>query len=347
MENLNVLLIEDSIIIADQLRHALEELDYAVVATLSNGQTIIEDIIKFKPDICILDIYLEPPHDGIEIAKIIKKEFNIPFIFLTASEEKKIFSRAKQTHPYGFLSKPFHAKDLHATLQLAWHRFESQQKIDQLKQYYENIKIKKLQDVYKSLEEKNKENAEFIHESIAQQLTAIKFNLEFLTHGKIDPTDINLLFQNLLTDISTFSHQVYPLQLENLTVDIAIEHLIKDALQPISLDLTVSIDREFDIDQMLKIHVYRIIVEAVKNIKQHSHASVVTIEIQPKETYWIITIQDNGIGFDYHSNDWLILYKDKKGLFEINQRAELLGATLTVDSFYKKGTQIDIKIPKK
>ena len=69
--------------------------------------------------------------DGIEIADLINKKYQIPFIYLTSYADRSTVDRAKHTRPMGYIVKPFDDRDLFTTLEIALHNFsESQPKIE-------------------------------------------------------------------------------------------------------------------------------------------------------------------------------------------------------------------------
>jgi CheY-like chemotaxis protein len=59
-----------------------------------------------------MDIQLNGEMDGINVTQQIRNLYNIPFIFLTGSFEKKLLERAKQTDPIGFINKPFDESEI-------------------------------------------------------------------------------------------------------------------------------------------------------------------------------------------------------------------------------------------
>ncbi len=66
-----------------------------------------------------MDINLKGNTDGIEAAAMIKKLFQLPVIFLTASSREEDLERAKMVHPDGFIVKPFNDTDIRVALKLA------------------------------------------------------------------------------------------------------------------------------------------------------------------------------------------------------------------------------------
>jgi PAS domain S-box-containing protein len=93
----------------------------------------------------------------------------------------------------------------------------------------------------------------------------------------------------------------------------------------------------------IEIGLYRIIHEAITNIKKHTRTRGVDISIQNDGQYINVLIKDHGKGFDKDSPD--IQKKKGIGLISMRKRAELLQGTLNIESIRGKGTSVMIKIP--
>jgi DNA-binding LytR/AlgR family response regulator len=113
-----ILIIEDEMIIAANISLQLSELGYEVTGILPRGEEALSHIHIDKPDIVLLDIQLKGDLDGIETAHEIQKLYSIPIIYLTANADEVHFNRAKETHPYAFISKPFKKLDLQRAIEL-------------------------------------------------------------------------------------------------------------------------------------------------------------------------------------------------------------------------------------
>lgn len=95
MSKIKVGIVEDEMIIALGISDALKDLGYEV-ATIANNYTQALEIIEAEqPDILLLDIQLSGHKDGIDLALKVKKDFQIPFIFLTANADVATVERAK------------------------------------------------------------------------------------------------------------------------------------------------------------------------------------------------------------------------------------------------------------
>jgi len=114
-----ILIVEDEIIVAFDLRQTLENIGYEVVGTVTSYDEIIACINEKKVDLILMDIYLNDGDDGVKIAREINESFEIPVIFLTGHSDTETFKRAKKTNPFGFIVKPFNERDLRLNIEIA------------------------------------------------------------------------------------------------------------------------------------------------------------------------------------------------------------------------------------
>lgn len=124
----NILIVEDEYIVANDLRLMLERAGYAVCGIADSVPEAQEIISREKPELVLLDIQLKGPLSGIDLARQLREE-QIAFVYLSANSSQRILEAAKLTEPYGFLVKPFRAKDLLVTLDIAWYRHEMARKM--------------------------------------------------------------------------------------------------------------------------------------------------------------------------------------------------------------------------
>lgn len=119
-----ILIVEDEMVIAANISLQLSDLGYEVTGILPRGEEALSQIKIEKPDIVLLDIQLKGDLDGIETAQEIQRLYEIPIIYLTANTDIAHFNRAKETHPYAFISKPFKKLDLQRAIELTQERVE-------------------------------------------------------------------------------------------------------------------------------------------------------------------------------------------------------------------------------
>ena len=114
-----VMVVEDERIIALDLKHELEGLGYKVSATVPSGELALKRMGELRPDVVLMDINLEGYIVGVEAARQIHTQHQVPVVFLTAYAEDETLKRAQASLPFGYLVKPCESRELHATLQMA------------------------------------------------------------------------------------------------------------------------------------------------------------------------------------------------------------------------------------
>jgi DNA-binding LytR/AlgR family response regulator len=126
MESTKILIVEDEIIIAADISMILGGLGYEVTGITPRGEDALKSIEATRPDLILMDISLKGKLDGIETARRIHTEHQIPLIFLTANADDTTFARAKEVQPYAYISKPFRQADLHRAIQLALQQVDAE-----------------------------------------------------------------------------------------------------------------------------------------------------------------------------------------------------------------------------
>ncbi len=131
MQKTKVGIVEDEFLIGMGIAGALKELGYDVPKVAGNYTQALEMTEREKPDILIIDIMLGGHKDGIDLAWKIKKEFRIPFIFLTANSDIATVERAKKVESQAYLVKPFQKNELYTTIEICLHNYAQSQKQQQ------------------------------------------------------------------------------------------------------------------------------------------------------------------------------------------------------------------------
>ncbi|MEN4029818.1 MAG: methanogen output domain 1-containing protein [Methanobacterium sp.] len=129
MSSVKILVVEDESIVAMDLRHRLENMNYTVLAVVPSGEEAVEKAALMRPDLILMDIVLNEKMDGIQAAQIIKDNYNIPVLYLTAYSDEKTLKRAKITGPFGYIIKPFEDRELHSAIEIALYKHEMETKL--------------------------------------------------------------------------------------------------------------------------------------------------------------------------------------------------------------------------
>jgi DNA-binding NtrC family response regulator len=114
----NLLIVEDEVLIAWDIKQMLEELDFSV-HIVKDYFSAINYLRNNKLDLVIIDVYLGAGNTGIDLGKQLLDEYKIPFIYLTSYNDSKTVEEIIKTRPYGFITKPFKKIDLLTTVQRA------------------------------------------------------------------------------------------------------------------------------------------------------------------------------------------------------------------------------------
>ena len=137
MNKIKILIAEDEQIVAKNIEKRLTADGYHVVASVATGEEAIEEVKNLSPDIILMDIKLKGKIDGIETADIIRRDFQLPVIFLTSYADEETFQRAKNTEPFGYLIKPFESKELNRVVELALYKNRIYQELVETKLRFE------------------------------------------------------------------------------------------------------------------------------------------------------------------------------------------------------------------
>lgn len=122
MNELRIYIVEDEPLIAATIETALKKQGFSVIGEAETYEEALSEIKQLKPDLVLLDIQLEGEKDGIDLALQFDQR-NIPYLYLTSQTDPETISRVKQTHPLGYIVKPFTEAGLRSQIELAWHNF--------------------------------------------------------------------------------------------------------------------------------------------------------------------------------------------------------------------------------
>ena len=122
MAERQVLVVEDERIIAKGIEKRLKGLGYGVAGLASNGTEAVQQALKIGPDIILMDINLGQGIDGVEAAGLIRRDVDIPVVYLTAHSDDATLQRAKVSEPYGYVLKPYEDSDLQTAIEIGLYR---------------------------------------------------------------------------------------------------------------------------------------------------------------------------------------------------------------------------------
>jgi PAS domain S-box-containing protein len=129
MNRTRVLIVEDEIIIAKNMKRRLEMLGCDVVGLVTSGEEAVEVAVETRPDVVLMDILLSGEMDGVEAAAQIRARCDVPIIYLSAYRDETILQRVAVSEPFGYISKPCRDQELQTSIAIALYKHEQERKV--------------------------------------------------------------------------------------------------------------------------------------------------------------------------------------------------------------------------
>jgi PAS domain S-box-containing protein len=209
------------------------------------------------------------------------------------------------------------------------------------------VKVKK--EVVKSLhalqEKERKSLSAELHDNVNQMLTSCKLMLEYVGESnQAAPGLLKKCQQNLqraINEIRKISHELNPSVLEDIGLAEAIEELIEkiNITGKLKIYFKNNLSDGLTLKEEAKITLYRIIQEQLCNILKHAGASKVLLMLSYKEGTVLLSLEDDGKGFDVQK------VKQGLGLKNIRDRVAYYAGTYSIVSEPGKGCKVDVKLP--
>ena len=187
-----------------------------------------------------------------------------------------------------------------------------------------------------------------LHDSIAQDLaSSIMLARRLAENSGGDQARLVSSLKANLDALRRLSWEIRPPELERLGFQGAAMRLCADYEErkgcPVGLEMPKLEPDRLGIEAEL--HLYRILQEALSNIAKHSEAKSVAVHIANGPDRLLLSICDDGRGFDVASAGGSGAAPEHMGLAGMRERARLIGGRLTIASAPGKGTTIDVEVP--
>ena len=188
-----------------------------------------------------------------------------------------------------------------------------------------------------------------MHDDFNQQLAALSISISTLRQRRPEAAELDQALRLLqertvtLTErIRHFAHDLHPALLNHLGLVPALRHHCIQVAEQQRLDLRFSADDDLGpIPQDVAVCLYRIVQEGLRNIVTHAHTPDASVSVARSSDRLELTIADRGRGFEPVTT----LARHGLGLLSIQERARLVGGTLTVTSAHGRGTKLHVHIP--
>lgn len=196
------------------------------------------------------------------------------------------------------------------------------------------------QDLIRNIEAERKRISSELHDSVGQNLLLIKN--EVLSDS--EKTKDTVLIDNTIDEVRNISQRLHPFRFEQL----GLIESIRDTIDTFQKNSEIFYSEEIDVESLPisknnEIFVYRMIQESLNNVEKHSQAKACIVSVEEKPDAVLFQIKDNGIGFDVSENSQSL---NSLGMKTLKERAQIINASLSIDSGKGKGTTVQIKVPK-
>lgn len=193
-----------------------------------------------------------------------------------------------------------------------------------------------------------------LHDHIAQDLSSLKIRLETLFRDqpgelKKRVAQLSDILQESIATVRDMAYDLRPPGLDQLGLVKTLYLYCEDFSQSndVAVDFTAAGVDELNLEFETEINIYRLIQEALNNIKRHARANRVTIRLVASSPDIVIRIKDNGRGFDVKDRRKRALKEKRMGLQSMVERVHLLEGKIRIQSRPGQGTNIFIEIPLK
>jgi PAS domain S-box-containing protein len=134
VNKIRILIVEDEPIVAEDIKTLLEKLGYEIAGMAATGDQALALALapETNPDMVLMDIKLADNSDGVETAVQLRRQYQLPIIFLTAYADDQTLARAKEAEPFGYIIKPFDDHSLRSTLEMALHKVQLEKRLDHI-----------------------------------------------------------------------------------------------------------------------------------------------------------------------------------------------------------------------
>ncbi|MGD9939395.1 MAG: response regulator [Clostridia bacterium] len=127
---------EDERIVALDIRNFLQRNGYEVCGLYVAAEDLLASVEHEQPDLVLMDIHLQGVMDGVEAASILFKRWAVPVILLTAYTDGPTIERAKLTHPYAYILKPYDERELRTAIAIGLYRSSMEKRLRSSEERY-------------------------------------------------------------------------------------------------------------------------------------------------------------------------------------------------------------------
>jgi signal transduction histidine kinase len=188
-----------------------------------------------------------------------------------------------------------------------------------------------------------------LHDEASQALTSLLVGMS-LVERQIDEPEAALkgiahlkrTVDGVMENLHRLAMDLRPVSLDHLGLEAALRQHIQSISSTQNLDIQLEkVGLPERLPAEIETALYRIVQEALTNAVRHARATRVDILLEYLNNRLVVVIEDDGVGFDPDE----VQRGSRLGVFGMQERAEMLGGKLWIESFPGKGTTIQVEVP--
>lgn len=206
-----------------------------------------------------------------------------------------------------------------------------------LKNYFKQLKINEIEAKERSLyiqEQERSRIAGELHDNVVSQLNLIRLS-------NLQQEDRKILDEYIKTSmkaVRTLSHEMAPPHLKIIPLEDLMQEYVYQYEKSIKIEFNSFSVREEEINEEVKLHLFRILQEVVTNCLKHANAACIGFMLRISANYVALLIKDNGKGFEKKN-------RMGAGLKNIDARVSRLKGKYRYNSMVNKGTTFMVVVP--
>lgn len=202
-------------------------------------------------------------------------------------------------------------------------------------------------------EEERKRIAMDIHDGIGQMLTSLKFQIESINSKNEHEAEQKIIeikqgIKDIIKEVRKVTFNLKPTVLGDYGLQAALNVFVKEIGKLSDVELTFKAEGEVDqrIPQKIENNIFRIVQEAINNAIKYSKANRIEVLLKQTESDLIITVSDEGEGFDEKIVEARNMnIESGRGFFNMYERTEYVNGHLNIKSEPGKGTVVTLSVP--
>lgn len=202
-----------------------------------------------------------------------------------------------------------------------------------------------------SQEDERRRISREIHDEVGQQMTALRMNIELLTHSPTveQARHTQRLAEELDRSIDFLAWELRPAALDGLGLSAALNSLVVewsakfDVIADYQESGVGTLADGAGLGREIESNIYRVVQEALHNVHKHARAKHVAVRVERRPAELMISVEDDGCGFEPElpSRDT----PTRLGIIGMRERAALVSGDFRIESSPEHGTTLMLRIP--